>query len=59
MHPTHGGGGPGPGGGRAKKASRRPFGVPLLEKRRSGGNVSPWFIKQWGSRPASKRKEAA
>lgn len=56
MHPTHGGGGPGPGGGRAKKVSRRFFSVPQLGKRRSGRNVSPWFIKVWGSRPAHKLK---
>lgn len=54
MHPTHGGGGPGPGGGRAKKMSRRQFAAPRIEKARSGRNSAPWYLKVWGSRPAHK-----
>ena len=58
MHPTHGGGGPGPGGGRAKKVGRRSGMAPRLEKQRSGGNVSPWFLRSYGSRPAHKLRPA-
>lgn len=56
---THGGGGPGPGGGRAKKGwSHKRFGWPDPRKQRSGLNASPWFLREKGSRPAHKLKPA-
>jgi hypothetical protein len=58
MHPTHGGGGPGPGGGRAKKVGRRFAMTPRLETPRSGRNASPWYLKLPLSKPEHKLKPA-
>ena len=53
---THGGGGRGPGGGRAQKYEQRRFGQPDPTKQRSGRNVAPWYLKSYGSRPEHKRQ---
>lgn len=53
---THVGGGRGPGGGRSQKGWARRFAWPDPRKQRSGGNASPWFLREFGARPASKLK---
>lgn len=42
-----------PGNAFHRRQSRR-YAWPDPRKQRSGGNVSPWFLQAWGSRPSHK-----
>lgn len=44
--------------GHGQTIPRRRFDWPDPRKQRSGLNASPWFLKEWGSRPARKLKPA-
>lgn len=44
--------------GHGQSIPRRRFAWPDPRKQHSGGNASPWFLREWGSRPSRKRKPA-